>query len=78
MKVIVIEAGKNGKIEMTKEELQEMLDKAFEEGKAMAENRCKYCYRGWYTTCNSDTWTLNSGTGNTVTIPADSVLVKTQ
>ena len=70
MSVIVIEAGKNGKIELTKGELQDMLDKAYEEGRASAERHCWRC-QPWYvntTTTPVTTWN-SSGT----TISADSV-----
>lgn len=58
MSIVVIEAGKNGKIELTKEQLQEMLDKAYAEGASSCERHCWRCYPWQY---------------SNITIPADRI-----
>lgn len=64
MSVVVIEVGKNGKIELTKEELERMLNRAYEEGRASVSNT-----HWWYTTTpNWYVTTTASGPSNEVAI----------
>ena len=56
-RVVVIEKNKDGKIELTKEELQKMLDDAYTQG--YTDGKGKYetitypSYPVWYTTTNT-------------------------
>ena len=58
--VVVIEKNKDGKIELTKDELQKMLDdaysKGYSDGKARGWDTITYpSYPIWYTSSNSNT-----------------------
>jgi len=66
-RVVVIEKNKDGKIELTKEELQKMLDDAYTQG--YRDHQVRYetitypSYPVWYATTNTiskDSVTLNS------------------
>ena len=64
-RVVVIEKNKDGKIELTKEELQKMLDDAYTQGYTDGKGRYETItypsYPSWYTTTNTiskDTITL--------------------
>lgn len=66
-RVVVIEKNKDGKIELTKEELQKMLDDAYNQGYMDGKGRYEtitypsYPIPIWYTTTtNKDSITLNS------------------
>jgi hypothetical protein len=68
-RVVVIEKNKDGKIELTKEELQKMLDDAYTQGYADGKVRydtITYPSYPWYTTTttttNADKLTLNGTT----------------
>ena len=66
--IVVIEAGKNGKIEITKEHLQQMLNDAYEEGKAVGRECRGY---PWYTYTTSGVTLNNSNmttADNTITL----------
>ena len=65
-RVVVIEKNKDGKIELTKEELQKMLDDAYTQGYTDGKGRYETItypsYPLWYATTNTtskDTITLN-------------------
>ena len=62
-RVVVIEKNKNGKIELTKEELQKMLDDAYAQGHIDGKGRYDTItypsYPIWYATANKDSITLN-------------------
>lgn len=65
-RVVVIEKNKDGKIELTKEELQKMLDDAYTQGYTDGKGRYETItypsYPVWYTntnTTNKDAITLN-------------------
>lgn len=57
-RVVVIEKNKNGKIELTKEELQKMLDDAYTQGHIDGKGRYETItypsYPVWYTTTNTN------------------------
>ena len=57
-RVVVIEKNKDGKIELTKEELQKMLDDAYTQGYADGKGRYETItypsYPWWYTTTSSN------------------------
>lgn len=69
-RVVVIEKNKDGKIELTKEELQKMLDDAYTQGYTDGKGRydtITYPSHPWYintatsaTTTNADTVTLGN------------------
>lgn len=66
-RVVVIEKNKDGKIELTKEELQKMLDDAYTQGYTDGKGRYETItypsYPVWYATTNTtskDAVTLNS------------------
>ncbi len=69
MSVVVIEVGKNGKIELTKEELERMLNRAYEEGRASVSNT-----HWWYTTTPAVTYT-NESSLNGVQISSDKITI---
>ena len=69
MSVVVIEIGKNGKIELTKEELERMLNRAYEEGRASASNHW------WYTTT---TMPLTTRYDNTVLTNTEGITVSSE
>ena len=75
MRIVVIEAGKDGKITLTKDELQKMLDNAYQEGKAEGSAHPIYWYR-YYPYWTNQPWYINT-TSETVTntCPADSVTI---
>ena len=57
-RVVVIEKNKDGKIELTKEELQKMLDDAYTQGYVDGKGRydtITYPSYPWYVTTNSNT-----------------------
>lgn len=58
-RVVVIEKNKDGKIELTKEELQKMLDdtytQGYTDGKGRYETITYPSYPVWYTTTNTNT-----------------------
>lgn len=67
-RIVVIEKNKNGKIELTQEELQKMLDDAYNQG--YMDGKVRYetitvhpSYPIWYTT-TKDSITLNSADVN--------------
>lgn len=66
-RVVVIEKNKDGKIELTKEGLQKMLDDAYNQGyidgKGRYETIVSPSYPIWYAT-NKDSITLNSADVN--------------
>lgn len=57
-RVIVIEKNKDGKIELTKDELQKMLDDAYSQGYADGNKK--------YDTITYPSWTYEVTTGNTI------------
>lgn len=65
VKVIIIEKNKNGKIELTKEELQKMLDEVYTQGcsdgkRSMIPTTYPSC--PWTVTCDSTTMPLDKVT----------------
>ena len=67
-RVVVIEKNKDGKIELTKEELQKMLDDAYTQGYTDGKGRYDTItypsYPLWYTTTNTNTVSKDSVTLN--------------
>lgn len=72
-RVVVIEKNKNGKIELTKEELQKMLDDAYTQGYTDSQRRYETItypsYPVWYTNTSpsiisKDSITLNGTDAN--------------
>ena len=66
-RVVIVEKNREGKIELTKEELQKMLDDAYTQGYTDCKGRCETItypsYPVWYTTPNTtskDSIMLNS------------------
>ena len=66
--VVVVEKNKDGKIEFTKNELQKMLDEAYNQGysdgKATRWDTITYPSSPWYTTTSSNTVTTDKITLN--------------
>lgn len=58
-RVVVVEKNKDGKIELTKDELQKMLDEAYSQGysdgKATKWDTITYPSNPWYVSTNSNT-----------------------
>ena len=58
-RVVIVEKNKEGKIELAKDELQKMLDDAYNQGYADGKSRYETItypsYPTWYTACNSNT-----------------------
>ena len=57
-RIVIIEKNKDGKIELTKEELQKMLDDAYSQGYSDGKGRydtITYPSYPWYTTTNTNT-----------------------
>ena len=67
-RVVVIEKNKDGKIELTKEELQKMLDDAYTQGYTDGKGRYDTItypsYPIWYTASNTNATTKDSVTLN--------------
>lgn len=67
-RVVVIEKNKDGKIELTKEELQKMLDDAYTQGYTDGKGRYDTItypsYPVWYTTTSSNTISKDNVTIN--------------
>ena len=67
-RVIVIEKNKDGKIELTKEELQKMLDDAYAQGYTDGKGRYDTItypsYPSWYTTADTNPVSKDSVTLN--------------
>ena len=64
-RVVVIEKNKDGKIELTKEELQKMLDDAYTQGYTDGKGRYEtitYPSYPWYVTTNQNTITTDKVT----------------
>ena len=66
--VVVVEKNKDGKIEFTKDELQKMLDEAYNQGysdgKATRWDTITYPSHPWYVSTTSDKVTLNATDAN--------------
>ena len=71
-RVVIIEKNKDGKIELTKEELQKMLDDAYTQGYADGKGRydtITYPSYPWYTTtCTNTTSTDKLTLGTSVSV----------
>ena len=67
-RVVVIEKNKDGKIELTKEELQKMLDDAYTQGYTDGKGRFETItypsYPVWYTTATTNTTSTDAITLN--------------
>ena len=68
-RIFVIERNENGKVELTKEELQQMLDDAYHQGYSDGKRSIDTI------TCPSYPWTVTCCDHNT-TIPLDKVTIK--
>ena len=71
-RVVVIEKNKDGKIELTKEELQKMLDDAYTQGYVDGKGRYETItypsYPFWYTTTATNTTDKDSTTLNSTDV----------
>lgn len=57
-KIVVVTVNKDGKVELTKEELEKILEEAYESGHNDA------CRNYWYITTHPYTYSVGNGTGD--------------
>ena len=58
--VVIVEVGKDGKIELTKDELQKMLDDAYTRGHDEATRYQPITYPSNYPLCGKNDWTVTT------------------
>ena len=78
-RVVVIEKNKSGKIELTKEELQKMLDDAYyqgyTDGKGKYETITYPSYYPWYVNCSNSGAITTAASSDSVTLNSTEVKV---
>lgn len=73
-RVVIVEKNREGKIELTKDELQKMLDDAYHQGYADGNNKYSTItypsYPVWYSTAKTDEVTIGS---DKITVGSDTL-----